>query len=386
MENKRKQLLVSCDSPRSLLDFRGKLMEELLKKYEVSVFTPVIDQPGIRYKLIHMGVMIYENELNPGTVSVLSDLRYIVRLWRVMKYLRPDVFFPYTFKPVIYGVLVAKFCKIEAVVPMLTGLGYNFSEPQKKGTWVQQVTRTLLKFSLKHTEQLRIIFQNADDYRTLLQAKIITKKNQAYLVNGSGVDMSYYSYSKPDIKNVSFLMIARLINAKGIREYYEAAKLLQHKFPGLTFKLIGAYEENIDAIDVELYHQIISDGVLQYHGLVEDVRSYISESSVVVLPSYYGEGVPRCLLEAMAMGRAIITSDSVGCRETVNPRKGGINGFLIPVKNVDELLSRMEYFLSHRNHITKFGINSRKYAEEKFDVNKVNEDMVRILDGSQAIS
>lgn len=177
-------------------------------------------------------------------------------------------------------------------------------------------------------------------------------------------------------------MIARLINAKGIKEYYESAKLLKQKFPEVRFKLIGPYDDNIDAINRELYSKIKSDGTIEYLGLVQDVRPHITDASIVVLPSYYGEGVPRCILEGMAMGRAVITSNSVGCKETVNPSVKATNGFLVPVKNVNELAAKMEYYVKHIDDIIKFGINGRKYAEEKFDVNKVNSQMVQILEGS----
>jgi glycosyltransferase involved in cell wall biosynthesis len=201
------------------------------------------------------------------------------------------------------------------------------------------------------------------------------------VVNGSGVDLSSYEYSQPNVQHINFLMISRLINAKGINEYYEAAKIIKGKFPEVDFKLIGAYDDNIDAISDDLYAKIRSDGTIQYLGLLEDVRPYIRESSVVVLPSYYGEGVPRCLLEGMAMGRALITCNSVGCRETINPLLRKANGFLVPVKDAPQLASKMEYYIRHTDDVTRFGNNGRKYAIEKFDVNKVNEMMIRVLEG-----
>ena len=380
MVTERKKILISCDSPRSLLDFRGKLIEALLKKHEVIVFSPAIEQPNISRRLMEMGVKVYENELNPSNVSIGSDLKYLFALRKVIRMLKPDVFFPYTFKPVIYGSFVARYCGVKRITPMLTGLGYNFLDIGKR-TWVQRITRILLKLSLRANKRLHIIFQNRDDYELLIREHIISKKNKASVVNGSGVDLSSYEYSTPDVQHLSFLMIARLINAKGIKEYYEAARLIKAKFPEVGFKLIGPYDDNIDAISDDLREKIHSDGTIQYLGLVEDVRPYISASSVVVLPSYYGEGVPRCLLEAMAMGRALITCNSVGCRETINPLLRKANGFLVPIKNAAQLASKMEYYIKHTDDIIRFGANGRKYAGEKFDVNKVNEMMIRVLEG-----
>lgn len=381
MEKKRKKILISCDSPRSLLDFRGRLIEALCISNDVAVFTPKIEQEQIRSKLNALGVRIYENTLRASTVSVWSDFSYIFQLYKLIRNTRPDVFFPYTFKPVIYGTLVASYCKVKSITPMLTGLGYNFPENRIKTTIVQKITRILLKFSMKAHQRIKIIFQNGDDYQTLLKRSIITAKNKAFVVNGSGVDLDHYSYSKPDLRQISFLMISRLINAKGIREYYESAHLLKAKFPDIVFRLIGPYEENIDAIDQELYHKIQSDGTIEYLGLVNDVRAYIMQSSVVVLPSYYGEGVPRCLLEAMAMGRTLITCNSVGCRETIHPDPDLANGFLVPVRNAKELSASMQYCIEHPDELLRLGRNGRKYAGEKFDVGVVNQQMLGILEG-----
>jgi len=380
MVTERKKILISCDSPRSLLDFRGKLIEALVEKHEVMVFSPQIEQQSISRRLVEMGVTVYENELNPSNVSIGSDLKYLLALHKVIRMVKPDVFFPYTFKPVIYGCFVARFCRVKRITPMLTGLGYNFLNIGPR-TWVQKITRILLKLSLRASKRLHIIFQNQDDYELLIREHILSKKNKVTVVNGSGVDLSSYEYSPPNIQHINFLMISRLINAKGINEYYEAAKIIKDKFPEVDFRLIGAYDDNIDAISDDLYAKIKSDGTIQYLGLLEDVRPYIRKSSVVVLPSYYGEGVPRCLLEGMAMGRALITCNSVGCKETINPLLRKANGFLVPVKDAPQLASKMEYYIRHTDDVTRFGNNGRKYAIEKFDVNKVNEMMIRVLEG-----
>lgn len=379
MEKNRKVILISCDSPRSLLDFRGKLIEGLATDHQVNIFTPAIAQPAIRQQLAEMGVNVYENSLKPSTVHIYSDLIYLKDLFRLLRKLRPDVFFPYTFKPVIYGAITARLCGVKRITPMLTGLGYNFSGNTDKVTLLQSVTRLLLKGSLLAHKNLHVIFQNKDDCTTLKELGIIGPRNKVHVVNGSGVDLNHYPYSQPSLSPLTFLMMARLIKAKGIQEYYDAAKIVKSRYPDTVFRLIGAYEKNVDAIDNDLYNHLLNDGVIEYLGLVGDVRSFISDSSVVVLPSYYGEGVPRCLLEAMAMGRPIITCDSVGCRETVNKLKKNANGFLIPVKDPRELADRMMYYIRHPSDIIRFGLNGRKYASGKFDVHKINSEMMSIL-------
>ncbi|MNS43539.1 N,N'-diacetylbacillosaminyl-diphospho-undecaprenol alpha-1,3-N-acetylgalactosaminyltransferase [compost metagenome] len=262
---------------------------------------------------------------------------------------------------------------------MLTGLGYNFTDNGSKKSVVSLITKTLLKFSLMENRRVRIIFQNRDDFNKLIESGIIGFKHQAFVVNGSGVDLGHYDYSEPETTNISFLMIARLINAKGVNEFFEAAKTIRSKYPDIKFRLIGSFDDNIDSINKELYFKIQSGDTLEYIGQVDDVRPYIKNSSIVVLPSYYGEGVPRCILEGMAMGRAIITSDSVGCRETVNVSPSCTNGFLVPVKNIPALASKMEHYINNTRDIISYGINGRKFAKEKFDVNLVNAEMLKIM-------
>lgn len=382
MQYKKKQILIACDSSRSLLGFRGKLMEALLVNNKVSVFTPKIHQDEVRDQLDAMGVSIYENNLDGSNVSIFSDLVYIIKLYKLIKQIKPDVFFPYTFKPVIYGSLIANYCNVNNISPMLTGLGYNFLDQNKGKSVLKKITQTLLKYSLKANHRTRLILQNKDDYQTLIQSGIISKKNKTFVVNGSGVDLTHYEYSKPKANTLSFLMIARLINAKGIKEYYEAAKLIKQKYPDVKFKLIGPYDHNVDAIHPNLYQEIKSGLVIDYLGEVDDVRPHIKDSSAVVLPSYYGEGVPRSLLEAMAMGRAIITSDSVGCKETIDLTNGHQSGFLIPIKNIQALAEKMQHFILNPSDIISFGRNGRDYAFEKFDVQKVNRHMLYILEAN----
>jgi glycosyltransferase involved in cell wall biosynthesis len=376
MNQMAQTVLIACDSSKSLMDFRGNLVELMAQQHKVHVYTPGIMQPGFREKLKFMQVEVHEIELNGGVVSVFSDLTYMIQLYKLMKNIMPDVFFPYTLKPVIYGTVLAKICHIKSITPMLTGLGYNFTSTSKNKL-VSHITRWLLKFSLTKSKRLKIIFHNNDDYQTLLQYNILTEKHQAVVVNGSGVDLDYFTYCEPNAKNISFLMVARLINAKGIREYYEAAKNIRSRFPEVTFNLIGAYGDNVDVIDDELYTKICNGDAVNYCGEVDDVRPHIQKASVIVLPSYR-EGMPRSLLEGMAMGRAIITCDSIGCRETINS-EGAVNGLLVPVKNIPELVARMEFFINNPEAIYSYGVNGLAFAREKFDVHQINAKMLKIM-------
>jgi len=379
MEHRRKKILIACDSSRSLIDFRGRLIEALVVHNDVSVYTPRIYSKNIRDRLNHLEVAVYENDLEASNVSLFSDIKYIYDLYLTIKRVRPDVFFPYAFKPVIYGSLIAKFCNVTKITPMLTGLGNNFYGNQSKPL-IKRITQTLLKRALASKGDMRVILQNKDDEDTLRRLEIIEKDSKVFVVNGSGVDLSFYAYSKPRNQQVVFLMISRLINAKGVKEFYDASLSIVGKYPDVKFQLIGPVDNNIDSISDTLFNQIQNGTTIEYLGEVSDIRPHIEKSSVVVLPSYYGEGVPRCILESMAIGRAVITTDSVGCRETVSYLNGKKNGFLVPVKDVSALVESMEYFMKHKEDIIRYGENGRTLAAQKFDVDHVNRHMMDILE------
>lgn len=375
----KKKIFIVCDSSKSLLDFRGRLIEKMQQNNRVYIFTPKIKQAEISQKLRELGVTVYQSNLDGSNVNLLSDLRFIVRLFVLLYKIKPDIFFPYTFKPVVYGVFLAKLLGVGLMAPMLTGLGYNFVGNNENGKLVRMLTKILLKQSLRPAKNMRLILQNPDDVKHLTNLGIINQKHQVFVVNGSGIDLTHYCYAPPlPQEKISFLMMSRLINAKGINEYYQAAKLIKSKYPQVEFKLVGSRDKNIDGLNNGLYKQLLTGNVVLYQGELNDVRPAIACSSVVVLPSYR-EGVPRSILEAMAMGRPIITCDSAGCRETVNPVMGQENGFLVPVKDAEALADRMEYFILHPDKILAYGLKSLAYATSKFDVNIINNQLFKIM-------
>ena len=173
---------------------------------------------------------------------------------------------------------------------------------------------------------------------------------------------------------IHFLCISRLLTEKGLREYAAAAKIVKKKFPSVVFNLVGAEDTSLDAIPLDEVNRW-SD-YINYKGSTMDVRSHIKNAHVYVLPSYH-EGIPRSTLEAMSMGRAVITTDATGCKETV---ENGINGFKVSVRSINELAEKMIWFIEHPEQIELMGIESRRIVVEKFDVHKVNKKMLNIMD------
>jgi glycosyltransferase involved in cell wall biosynthesis len=223
------------------------------------------------------------------------------------------------------------------------------------------------------------IFQNPDDQADLSKNWLFRNFAKSIVVNGSGVDLEAYPFSPIDLTSLTFICIARLIEEKGIREFAQAAAQVKARYPFVSFWLLGGLDtslRNKNTISSEELEQWKSEGFIKVLGKVKDVRPYIQEASVMVLPSYYREGIPRAILEAMSMGRPIITCNTPGCRETV---ENGINGYLIPPKDVSALRDNMLKFIENPDSIKMMGSASRRIAEEKFDIFKVNRAMISAM-------
>ena len=289
-----------------------------------------------------------------------------------MRSIKQDAFLGYTIKPVLYGSLAARLAGISGIFSIITGLGYAFSRGDSRQRFAGIIAQFLYKISLSCNQ--KVYFQNPDDRNLFKELGFLRGADQVVLINGSGVDVSFFKKT-PFPTGVSFLLIARLIKDKGIIEYVEAARIIKAKYPGVLFRLVGWFDDNPTSIKKEDLDLWMEDGIIDYLGRLEDVRPAITASSVYVLPSYR-EGTPRTVLEAMSMGRPVITTDAPGCRETVID---GENGFLIPIKDVNALVQAMERFILQPELVVKMGKRSREIAEVKYDVHKVNTVIMQAM-------
>lgn len=360
----------------SVLYLRGNLLQSIsLLGYDVHILAPNPSQYSTEYnRLTELGFNIHPVILNRTSTNPIDDLRTLYSAYKVMNEVKPDVVLSYTIKPVIYGTLAAWLSGVPKRFALLAGLGYSFQDSEKK-ILVKKIIYNLYKEGLAKTT--KVFFQNPDDLDLLKEMKIISAKKPCVIVNGSGVDTKQYNvtyFPKDEYGSTkpSFLLIARLLKDKGINEYISAAKIVRKKYPEAEFHLVGWIDENPEAVSQTQLNEWISSGVIEYWGKLEDVRPAITASSVYVLPSYR-EGTPRSVLEAMSMGRAIITTDAPGCRETVNE---GENGFLVPVKDSQKLAEAMLKFIKNPILYESMGNASRKIAESKYDVHKVNTHMI----------
>lgn len=362
-----------------VINFRGKLLEAISNlNYEIHVLAPDLDdhQKEFNY-LSELGYHVHEIPLQRTGTNPFTDFTTLLSAYRLLRKIQPDVILSYTIKSVIYGTLAAWFANTPKRFVLISGLGYTFSEVDERDTrtFIQKFIHSLYTQALCKSD--KVFFQNPDDLELFKKLGILKSNIAATVVNGSGVDINRFdvipfpTHPSGEIKP-SFLLIARLLKDKGLIEYIEAARIIKGRYPETEFHLVGYIDENPAAIAQSQLNEWVESGVVNYWGRLNDVRPAIAASSVYVLPSYR-EGTSRSVLEAMAMGRPIITTDAPGCRETVVDSK---NGFLVPIKTVNELANAMEQFIKNPELIENMGKASRKLTEERFDVKKVNEYMI----------
>jgi glycosyltransferase involved in cell wall biosynthesis len=362
---KRGKILIIASLAKSLINFRLDLLQELQAHGFEVVTCAGDDDSSVVESLAKQSVCHHKISLSNTKINPFKDLSDCWRLVKFIKRQNPDIVLSYTIKPVIYGSLAGWLAGVRNICSMVTGLGYVFLNNSLKGKIIRFFVRFLYRRSLCFNQA--VFFQNPEDSKLFVDNRLVNKK-QVCQINGSGVNIHQFC-TRPLPKQCSFLLIARLIRDKGIYEYIAAARQIKKHYPSICFKLVGWIDSNPASLQQSALDAWSKEGVIEYLGRLTDVRPAIESCSVYVLPSYR-EGTPRSVLEAMAMGRPIITTDVPGCRETV---VDGVNGFLVPARNVDKLVSTMEQFILNPDLIVSMGEESVKIAKEKYDVRKVNQ-------------
>ena len=356
--------VLSSHTP-SLFWFRMEMMESFQSLgYEVyalgnedeSIWAERFAEKNIIYKKIE----VERNGINP-----MKDLKSIVSIRKVLAEIKPDKLFTYQAKTVIYGGIAANLLGITEVYPLIAGMGSVFLKNDLKTKVIRTILKTEYKLGMRKSPA--VFFQNNDDKQVFMDNHILSKQ-KIVMIPGSGVNTKKFQVMELP-EEFAFLCISRLIRDKGIYEYLEASREVKKKYPNVRFILVGPYDTNPSAIKPEELQAFIDEGTIEYYGEQTDVRPYLGMSNVFVLPSYR-EGTPKTNLEAMACGRAVITTDAPGCRETVVNQE---NGLLVPVKDVKALIETMVYFIEHPNTVSEMGTRGRAMAEEIFDVRIVNK-------------
>ena len=373
------KILIIGTVASSFYGFRADLIRILQEKeYTVYAFTSEYTDADLK-KIESLGAIPITYELNRGGLNPFLDIVATYKLSKKIQEIKPDLVFSYFSKPVIFGTIAAKLAKVPKVIGMLEGLGYTFTEQpeglSKKTQFIKKVQVLLYKMALPQLDKL--IFLNPDDPVDLIEKYAIQVKD-VEILGGIGLNLKDYPYQAiPNIQQpIHFLFIGRLLKEKGIHDFLAAAKLVKSKYPETQFTVLGAIDPyNLGALKQSELEELISFNIIHYPGHVNNVKDWIANSHVFVLPSYR-EGVPRSTQEAMAIGRPIITTDVAGCRETL---VDGKNGFLVEKWNPKALAEKMIYFIEQPDQIEKMGIESYQIAQENFDADKVNQRLLNIL-------
>lgn len=357
--------------PSSIFNFRGDLVRSLvLKGHRVTALSSRASEEEI-VKIEALGAGYCDYPVSRSGLNPVEDLKTFYFLKNKFDELKPDIVLAYTIKPIIWGGIAARFSGTNSFYALVTGLGFAFQKGSILKSVLMFAIKWLYRAALKDAKS--VIFQNKDNLQVFVDNKLVNKERSC-LVNGSGVDLSRFNV-KPLSVTPTFLLIARLLGDKGIREYVKAAEIVKIKYPKATFNLVGPEDPSPDGISLDEVTEWHDKGFVNYHGATDDVRPYIEKSNIFVLPSYH-EGMPRTVLEAMATGRPVLTTDVPGCKETVI---NDGNGWLVDKANVGQLAERMIWFIENPNEWQRMAEASRAMVQDKFDVHKVNNELMKIM-------
>ncbi len=377
-------IFVVVGEPKSLINFRLDMMKHFIKSgYNVVALAPDADEHTKRV-LAENSIKYEHISMRRSSLNFLECIKLTNQIKRIIKHYKPSVLIAFTIKPVIFGSLAASRCGVKNIIPVITGLGYTFIGNSIFKRLLRFVIVALYKRAFRKIKVA--LFQNADN-KDLFVQKGIVDIAKTHIIRGSGVNMEHFKRCQLP-EEPSFLFIGRLIKDKGIMEFIDAANTIKQKYPNAKFSVVGGIDKNPTSITQEQLDILKRESNITFYGRQEDVREFIEKANVVVLPSY-SEGTPRSILEGMAMGRAVIVADSVGCRETVflsdeanQQRKDGAkivvgeNGIMVEVANSKALADSFEIMIKNRQLIANMAEKSYEFAKKYYDVNKVNADIL----------
>jgi len=322
---------------------------------------------GRSQEIIDKGIQFINLSFSRSGTNLIKEFITLIKVFKIYYILKPDIVHHITLKPVIYGSLIAKVLKIKGVVNAISGLGYNFTEGRK--SLVQKVMLLIMKFGFNR-KNVVIIFQNENDQKELTELGVIHPSNLIVRIKGSGVDLEkFHESSFPSFDRIKILLPIRMLWDKGVKELREASDILNKKYyDNIEFILSGLADEDNKAGVPASYLNDWQDGTyVKWIGHQKNMVEVYQNSHIVVLPSYR-EGMPKSLIEACAIGRAILTTNAIGCRECVDE---GINGLKVPVKDAQSLANAIETLVNNPSRIIEMGKASRLKAKKEFDINFV---------------
>ena len=338
--------------------------------YDVTIVTK---DTGKKQDIEALGLKVIDLPMNRSGQNIIEELHTFCFLYRLYCREKPDIVHHVGLKTILWGTLAAKLAKVSGVVNAVSGLGIFFSEENK--SLVSKILPKVLRFS-HHRKNLAVIFQNDEDKGLFLINRII-KEKQAFMIKGSGVDLDQYCYtSEPESGKIKILFTARMIVEKGVFVLVDAALKLKKSYENkVEFLLCGGLDDNPKAIKEEDLKKVCDGKYIQWLGYRTDILELLKSCHIVAFPSYYKEGLPKSLIEATAVGRPIVTTNSIGCKETV---VDGYNGYLIPIRDSDTLVERLKLLFENESLRQDMGRNSRTLAEKDFSIENVIQKHLEI--------
>jgi len=332
--------------------------------YEVVVVTRVREHGQ---KILDAGLKLIPFEMNRQGANPVLELRCIWQLWRIYRRECPNIVHHVSLKPVLYGTIAARCAGVSAIVNAMAGLGILFSSDSFKTRLLRSPVMTAFRL-LMPGQQSRMILQNEDNVQVMTSLRLVPR-DQIRLIRGAGVDLREYASSSEPIGPVRVLMVARMLWDKGVADFVAAARLLRDRGCSLRFSLVGAPDEgNPSAVPLQQLQAWQEEGVVEWLGRREDIAELYAASHIACLPSFYGEGVPKSLLEAAACGLPIVTTDTPGCRDVV---LDGQNGLLVPARDPHALADAIEKLAQAPELRARMGQLGRARAEQHFSSEKI---------------
>ena len=368
--NKKTKLLYFVNTDWFFISHRLPIALAALKKgYEVHI---VVNEATKINELKKYGILVHFLKLNRKNWNPIEFLNCLLKFIFLIKKINPDLIHCLTIKPIIIGTLSSIILIKPKVVISITGMGSIFSNNKKIDKIKQLFILGIYSFIFLK-KNLKVIFQNNDD-QLLIINKTTLKRDKSLIIRGSGVNFKNYPYKYLKDKKPKVLFASRLLYSKGIKEFVEASSFVKECEFLVAGNIDPGNPQSITKKDLNLF---IKNYPIKYLGFKKNIVNTITSSSIIVLPSYYREGLPKILIEAAACGRAIITTDNVGCRDAVINDKTGI---LIPIKNTQKLVQAIKYLLKDKKYLTKMGERGRKFAKENFDISIIVDKHLKIYE------
>lgn len=359
----------------SLINFRGPLLRALVAAgHDVLVCAPDRDA-AVEQALAAMNVRFRLTPMARAGLNPLQDMATLASYVRLFREERPETIIAYTQKPIIYGGIAARLYGKARYYALMTGLGHVFSAEADGRHILRSLVSRLYRSAVRNARAIFVF--NGDDRRAMIEHGIIGYDHHVVQIGGSGIDVDHFTAQPLPSGPTTFLMIARLMRNKGVGEYVEAARIVKQRHPQVRFQLLGRFEpDNPTGYTREDCLEWTRSGLIEQISETRDVRPHLNDAHVFVLPSYYREGLPRTLLEAISTGRPVMTTDMPGCREPVRP---GVNGWLVPPRDATALAEAMMEAIEDPDQLVRMGQASRALALEHYDVSKVNAQLLACM-------